>query len=109
MIFPDGVNIASSEVTSAGAVNVVSSTWNISTKCNSTQWLALQAKGCVFLPASGDRTGTKVENVGVYGYSWSSTPINSTSAYSVGFLENDMNQSGVHIRYFGRPVRLVRE
>lgn len=84
ILFPDGVDIAASEVTTAGTVNSGNS-WG--TKCTSAQWTALAAKGCVFLPAAGYRIGTMVIAAGSEGYYWSSSSFSSTAsaAYRVNF------------------------
>ena len=110
ILFPDGVDIAASEVTTAGTVNGVSS-WG--TKCTSAEWTALAAKGCVFLPAAGYRNGASVSfsYVGMYGLYWSSSPYTSSAgdAYSVLFGSTYLSQDSDSSRRFGFSVRLVRD
>ena len=111
ILFPDGVNIASSEVTTAGTVNGAS---NWTTKCTTAQWTALEAKGCVFLPAAGYRYGTDVNDyyVGGYGYYWSSTAYESDAnyAYNVSFFEYDVYPAEYcDRRDGGNSVRLVKD
>ena len=111
ILFPDGVNIASSEVTTAGTVNGAS---NWTTKCTTAQWTALEAKGCVFLPAAGYRYGTDVNDyyVGGYGYYWSSTAYESDAnyAYNVSFFEYDVHPAEYcDRRDGGNSVRLVKD
>ena len=113
ILFPDGVNIQSSEVTSTGIVNRGEEEWT--TQCNSTQWTAIAAKGCVFLPAAGCRYGNQVQDVqGVSetpsGRYWSST-VNSSSeegyVYTLLFHNNTVYMHSYY-RYRGDAVRLVR-
>ena len=108
ILFPDGVDIASSEVTTAGTVNGIS---NYATKCTTAQWMALAAKGCVFLPAAGRRNGTTVSNHGSKGYYCSSSPNTSSAyqAYGVYFYSGYLNLAKEYYRYYGYSVRLVRE
>ena len=107
ILFPDGVDIANSEVTTAGSVNA-NSAWV--TQCTSAQWTALAAKGCVFLPAAGYRNGSTVYSAGSYGCYWSSSPYGSNAdvAYDVNFLSGYLDPAGGYYRYYGFSVRLVR-
>lgn len=66
-------------------------------------------EGVVFLPAAGLRRGSFVDNVGVYGYYWSSTTKNQDSAYSVYFGSDYVNPSNSVFRILGYSVRLVTE
>ena len=109
ILIPDGVTIASSEVTTAGNVNVYNSTWD--TSCTSAQWSALAVKGCVFLPAAGCRYGNSVQQVGEYGRYWSSTvgTDNETTKYAwtMLFVSGNMYLFDYY-RHRGDAVRLVR-
>ena len=53
ILFPDGVTISASEA-DWGTINGDSSS-STKTQCSIAQWTALEAKGCVFLPAAGHR------------------------------------------------------
>ena len=108
ILFPDGVDIASTEVTTAGFVNATS---EYATKCTTAQWAALAAKGCVFLPAAGGRNGASVDFAGSDGYYWSSSPHTSSAyeAYHVGFYSANLNPAYFDNRNLGFSVRLVRE
>ena len=107
ILFPDGVGIASDEVTTAGAVNNGSS-W--ATKCTTAQWAALESKGCVFLPAAGYRSsGTSVTSAGSVGVYWSSTPNGSNNAYALNFMSNSVIPVASGGRRYAGPVRLVQE
>ena len=105
ILFPDGVDIAASEVTTAGTVNG-SSAW--ATKCTTAQWTALESKGCVFLPAAGYRNGASVSGSYGYGYYWSSTAYYTTYAYGVYFLSGSVDPANYDYRNYGYSVRLVR-
>ena len=110
IMFPDGLTIEESEATSWGNINKANSSWNNSTKCTTAQWNALEAKGCVFLPAAGSRT-TTINNPGIFGYYWSSTGHSSTiaRAYFLQFTETDWDPQNGNNRNYGRSVRLVRD
>ena len=110
ILFPDGVDIETSEVTTAGTVNGTSS---FSTKCTSSQWTALEAKGCVFLPAAGSRDQTNLRDINVNGYYWSASvnPVADQGQhrpYFVYFASNNLTIScSEHAEPFGHSVRLV--
>jgi hypothetical protein len=111
ILFPDGVTIANGEATSWGALNSVSQ-WNDATKCTTTQWTALAAKGCVFLPITGYRSGTTVEQATYVGHYWSSTPANNeeTKAISLMFSNQLLFLSNIgDFRCNGHAVRLVKD
>lgn len=116
ILFPDGITLGESDVTSWGKINDTSQ----ATDCTSAQWSYLAAKGCVFLPAAGYRYSTyvgnsyqlavSVRNDGYSGYYWSSSP-NTTdvySAYAVRFDSSYLNSAESLTRILGFSVRLVR-
>ena len=107
ILFPDGVTIAAGEATSWGAIN---SNNDYGTKCTSAQWTALAAKGCVFLPAAGQRMGTTVNGAGSYGQYWSSSPYidNVQGAYYLVFPYLYGEPVDFNQRQMGYSVRLVR-
>jgi hypothetical protein len=106
ILFPDGVDIASSEVTTAGTVNDISD-WG--TRCTTAQWEALAAKGCVFLPAAGSRNGTTVSYPGTRGAYWSSSSCawSHVDAFGLTFYSASLNSQNQRVRYYGSSVRLV--
>lgn len=82
--------------------------WNGATKCTTSQWNALAAKGFVFLPAAGYRDGTTVGNTNGSGYYWSSTLYSEKMSYKTRVLgSNDEPTSAEDWRYYGSSVRLV--
>ncbi len=65
-------------------------------------WVKMEAEGCVFLPAAGDRGGTVVYSVISFGSYW------STSGYYLAFTSDFIGQ-GCCDRTVGQAVRLVRD
>ena len=106
ILFPDGVTIARSEVTSWGSVNG-NSEWG--TKCTSAQWKALEAKGCVFLPAAGYRYGASVSYTGDNGYYLSSDTWEDSGECPVCFRSNYLSSTSSTMRHLGCSVRLVKD
>ncbi len=107
ILFPDGITIAASEVTTAGAINSTSTV----TQCTTAQWAALAGKGCVFLPAAG-----YFVSGGAYGYGgitdyWTSTAADASKAYNLGFNFGApgavVNTAGTLGYNYGCSVRLV--
>ena len=64
----------------------------------------------VFLPAAGYRSGTTVNNAGLNGNYWSSSPYSTaTYAYFVYFHAGGVNPQNYNCRFYGFSVRLARE
>ena len=77
---------------------------------SSSDWAnGLQSHGAVFLPGAGYRRGTSVYFDGTYGYYWSASSYNSSSAYSVGFTTIDTYIDHYIGRCEGHSVRLVQD
>ncbi len=74
-----------------------------------TDWAKMEYAGCVFLPATGERTGTSVFYVGSVGRYWSTTYYDSDHAYILGFSSNYLNAQQGHSRSEGASVRLVKD
>lgn len=73
------------------------------------EWNELQKLGAVFLPASGYRYGTGVDDVGSGGRYWSSTPYDEDDAYGVYFIDSRLNPQRDLDRSYGRSVRLAQD
>ena len=73
------------------------------------QWSDMAANGAVFLPAAGYRAGTIINNPGLSGEYWSSTPGAEGYAYSVSFDPEFLAPKTHGGRYYGCSVRLVKE
>ena len=73
-------------------------------------WTAMEAAGCVFLPAAGGRNGTSVFSAGLRGLYWSSSPYGSDAnyAYDMLFSSSGLNPADMSYRHYGFSVRLVR-
>ena len=117
ILFPDNVEIETSEFSNRGNIYGSKSTKNQNkptTECTTAQWAALAAKGCVFLPCAGYRSGSTVYKVGTTnpaGYYWSSSPHTSvvSEALYVVFGMSALNLESETFRRTGCSVRLVRE
>lgn len=73
------------------------------------EWLAMEANGAVFLPATGFRKGLSVEGVKNSGCYWSSKPISQNSAYRCGFGTKRVSPESQEEKYNGCAVRLVQD
>ncbi len=105
-LFPDGGTFATSEFTTVGTLNAASD-WTM--KVTATQWVALEAKGCAFLPAAGTRYGTSVDNAGSYGLYWTSSFYDTSHhAWSVSFQSDNVTPQNWSGRGRGCSVRLAR-
>lgn len=64
----------------------------------------------IFLPAAGSRLGTSSDDVGSYGFYWSST-VDESSSYDAYYLYFYSSSKGTndYNRYYGRTVRPVTE
>jgi len=73
------------------------------------QWDTMEKAGAVFLPAAGKRSGTIMNDVGSFGYYWSSTPRTVYRTYYVIFGSSNLFPQSDSGRSSGHSVRLVRE
>ncbi len=106
ILFPASGTFASGEFTNVGSINKTSGALT-STTCTSAQWLALEAKGCVFLPLEGRRNGTSRDDT-TQGYYWSSTGVDSDYAY--GFLFSGSRCEAYNVnKKMALGVRLVQD
>ena len=78
------------------------------------QWSVMEDSGAVFLPITGYRWGTILQDE-YRGYYWSSNifmfmgDTDGTSAYAICFSDWDCSCSCVAYRYYGHSVRLVHD
>ncbi len=105
IIFPDSYSGGTPSGVTWGAINGTSNGYT--TTCTANGWAALEAAGCVFLPAAGRREGSSVDYADSYGRYWSSTYINSNDANIVNIRANYLNPQSNNPRYRGLSVRLV--
>ena len=104
ILLPDDWSSSTYSLNSTNSSNAAYTSNTIS----STQWAVLEQHGAVFLPAAGYRKGTSVSNVGSYGCYWSASYSDSDDAYGVYFNDSYLTPHRLNVRYYGRPVRLVR-
>jgi hypothetical protein len=108
VIFPDGYSHPSG-VTVPTSVNTPGAGYT-SNSWSGTDWTAMEAAGCVFLPGAGQRAAVVrhgSRQVGGLGYYYTSTPSGSAAAYYLFFSDNDLYFSPGQ-RYYGLSVRLVQ-
>ena len=104
IILPDSFTMPSG-VTALDKVNV-SETIFTANVYNTEDWAKLESAGAIFLPAAGTRDGTAVNDVGVYGFYWSSTYSTESSPWLLEFSD-DIFRVYVFSRGNGQSVRLV--
>lgn len=108
IIFPDEYIGGTPSGVSWGTINGFNN--DFTTTCDSDGWAALEAAGCVFLPAAGAREGTTVSNVGTYGFYWSSTSgTNVNVGEDIRFYATFFGAKNDCYRYRGCSVRLVQD
>ena len=114
LLFPDGATFDASEA-SWGVLD--DGYENYTTTCTAAQWTALETKGCVFLPAAGNRTGTTVSDAGNTGAYWTATGSDSKASdtypysYRVYFGQTSWGNPQYYSQQqktYGHSVRLVR-
>lgn len=74
------------------------------------EWnLIFKINGAIFLPAAGSRTDKTINNVGVYGYYWSSTTNKDQGVYRLYFYNAICLPESFIKPNYGQSVRLVYE
>lgn len=118
-----GIRYAKAKVNNVNGVILLPDDWNtsyysLSSTNNSaasfssnvisaSNWTnSLQSRGAVFLPVTGNRSGTSVYNEG-YGFYWSASCNSSDGAWSVRFDDSAFVAGQWGNRMTGRSVRLV--
>ena len=72
------------------------------------QWPVIEQHGAVFLPASGYRLGTEINNTGSSGHYWSSTHFYENRANCVNIFDSGLYPQAIDFIYNGFSVRLVQ-
>lgn len=90
------------------AINTDHDAWD-NKVISSSEWAAYEAAGAVFLPVAGYREGTTVDNLGSYGFYWSSTPYDAMFSKKLSLDQYLVEPEGYGLRYQGLSVRLVTE
>ena len=106
IIFPDGYTGDTPEGVTWGTINAKST---FETTCTSAGWTALEAAGCVFLPAAGFREESTVTDAGDGAGYWSSSSSNAAYAFALYFESDYMTIQYGGSRKYGFSVRLVRD
>ncbi len=101
---PEGVAFKSGFASSSGAEYYA--TYQTFTLA---EWQKLEAAGAVFLPASGYRYGSDVDDVQYYGDYWSATALDSSYAFCLYFSSNVAYALDYNDRGNGQAVRLVQD
>ena len=101
IVLPDGCPLALNFYHNAWANNELSmSTWTDT----------YETAGAIFLPLTGKRDGTSVEQNSSCGYYWSSTAYSSNDrAFCVYFYNTCLYPANDKPRYIGHAVRLVKD
>lgn len=111
-VLPDGASFSASTTQDladkGGYFNSANGT-NFSHNTYTTeQWSVMESAGAVFLPASGNRWGADVIDVGLCGGYWSFPPYDTGYAYSLYFDPGYLYPQYRYYRGSGFSVRLVR-
>lgn len=106
IIFPDSYAGGSPTGVTWGTINAKST---FETTCTSAGWTALEAAGCVFLPAAGYREASNVTDAGVGAGYWSSSSSNAPYAFGLYFESDYLTIQYGGSRKYGFSVRLVRD
>ena len=108
IIFPDSFELPTSiSIANRNTASAAYSSNNIS----SSNWNLLERAGCVFLPTTLLRNGTRTDNTG-WGFYWSSTHATSDAAnraFSIYFTQDNLNVECEGQRNYGFAVRLVQD
>lgn len=75
----------------------------------SEQWVLMEGRGAVFLPAGGSNMGTAASAVNSNGYYWSSSYSEEHYGYSVWLAEWILRPEYDYPVYYGNSVRLVQD
>ena len=105
IIVPDNWSNA---VYALDSTNTKTATWT-SNIINADNWAEIEAAGCVFLPAAGNRSGASVRNIGSGGYYWSATSMGKYDAYVLCFNSSSLDPSASGSRNLACSVRLVKD
>lgn len=110
ILLPEDFSWSDPSLSGAGLPTWYSGTQNWNNRNNYTysQWSLIEALGAVFIPATGYRNGTALQDVNSKGRYWTSEAFNVDGAHKTYFYNNGYDgDTGGHL-YLGFPVRLVR-
>ena len=107
ILFPDNYTHPAGVAAPAGINKTNNTSWNYN-QYSAADWAKMEAAGCVFLPAAGERTGTTLESVNVIGHYWSSTRKANNGSYMLFYYDNTLGSTTFSFAS-GKAVRLVRD
>ncbi len=111
ILFPDGGTFAADEFTVVSNINRYNADFE-STICTSLQWIALEAKGCVFLPSAGRRIFGSYSGGTTWGGYQISTEKVSYATNANCFIFDNTSNPGLAVsqcaRYQAQSVRLTK-
>lgn len=102
ILFPNTWTLPSGLSFQASAKNYTTNSYSLE------NWLKMEEKGAIFLPAAG-RRGANDHYWGEAGFYWSSTKSYSTQSYCLLFYSNFYELDEYNVRYSGYSVRLVQD
>lgn len=107
VLFPDNFVYPSDvSLPSPGNINVQVNSYM--TEYDAAAWSKMEAAGAVFLPATGCRYGTEIQNL-TSGYYWSSTNLGDGFSIGLSFGPNPGYVAISGARFYGISVRLVSD
>lgn len=109
ILFPDNYTHPDGVAFPIGINDPTGFSWNAN-QYDATDWGKMEAAGCVFLPAAGNRNGSMLGTGNSLGNYWSSTPDETENyyAYCLTFAKNSLVPAASYqFRSTGRSVRLV--
>lgn len=110
IVLPDGVTSAQGfHQLQSGGLGTYSFDW---TTVSDEDWTAMEAAGAVFLPVSGRRNRSTIDQIdgnSYYGNYWSSTYFFFDQAYYMNFGGFNFNSQYNGYMYYAYSVRLVRD
>ena len=107
VLFPDSYTHPADGGTVPASVNTANAEFGTNT-WTAAQWTAMETAGAVFLPVTGERSGTSVSYAVSSARYWSSTAYSDVDAYYVSFNSSNLSPADGGSRFNGHSVRLVR-
>ena len=110
VVLPDNWTCPEGIVFKSGSYSNRVTDYSVYQSFNQEQWSWMEARGAIFLPASGNRVGRDVYVVEDVGYYWSSTRNSDYGAYNINLYSLGVTpQDRSNSRYPGFSVRLVKD
>lgn len=107
ILFPDDFENPSGINIQTNTINIATTHFNNNIYLAS-QWLIMEANGCVFLPVTGKRDGTTMQDMNK-GYYWSKSGGAGRNAYGLRFDDSNLQTDIETALKIGEGVRLVHD